>query len=600
MTPDRTPSGAGRSHEPQAYLALVRGTYAARMATAVAAVALLSGRTEIDLEDFAADPAAAVATVIDPLSLGLVIAMLALTALTVALAVGRRLRRDRLPGQRELRIAAMLDVFWCSVGYLATGYSSLPFPPLLVVALGVHGLLLSAGAILFVTLVAGLVFALIHVGGVAFVPSFGSSTQVALFIGVGVLSALVGNRLRAASGVSERLSTALDLFSRHHDEILDRLPVATAVLDRQGGLRVNAEFLALAGQSEPGRAIERLRTELPGLDRALESALSESAGETPRGEGELRAEHDEGSRWVSWMVSGADVPDLDRLGRSALAAAPSFASDALGAEAGQPETVWSVMVLLWDQTDRRRSEELRRRAERFAAVAELSAGLAHEVRNPIAALRSSAEQLQESPHADPDDAQLLDVVVREADRLNHLVSEFLSFARVSRLRVERHDVGRLVREAVESVRAAAPHAHARIDVPDVRMGACIDADLFHRVLSNLVLNGLEHSPPGGQVLVRLRAEEEGWAEVQVHDQGAGVPPGLRERVFQPFFTTRSGGTGLGLAIAARASGLMGGQLSVEGDEGEGSVFRFRFPAPAQPPYAAGDHGSAAEQEISGV
>jgi two-component system sensor histidine kinase PilS (NtrC family) len=211
-------------------------------------------------------------------------------------------------------------------------------------------------------------------------------------------------------------------------------------------------------------------------------------------------------------------------------------------------------------------EALRLRAERLEGVAELSAALAHEIKNPLASIRSAIEQLAAVPHSGDDEKTLSGLVMRESDRLSRLLSEFLDFARVRVARTERVDVSALVRDAATLV-SSHPDRRDGVRVTcAVPSGSLIvegDEDLLHRALFNLTLNAVQASPENGEVRIEATVLdgdqmpfgagfEQGSVAVRVSDEGPGIPPEIRERLFDPFFTTKPGGTGLGLAVVHRA------------------------------------------------
>lgn len=227
----------------------------------------------------------------------------------------------------------------------------------------------------------------------------------------------------------------------------------------------------------------------------------------------------------------------------------------------------TTTAIFQDISDVKRMEALRLRAERLEGVAELSAALAHEIKNPLASIRSAIEQLSRVPRAGEDERTLSALVMRESDRLSRILNEFLDFARVRVARAERVNVADIVRGAVK---LAGSHpdrqngVRVTCDVPAERpLFVEGDEDLLHRAIFNLTLNAVQASPPNAEVRVEaslLDADrhslgakfEAGSVSVRVTDQGPGIPPGIRDRLFDPFFTTRPGGSGLGLAVVHRA------------------------------------------------
>jgi len=223
-------------------------------------------------------------------------------------------------------------------------------------------------------------------------------------------------------------------------------------------------------------------------------------------------------------------------------------------------------VIFQDISDSKRLEELRLRAERLEAVAELSASLAHEIKNPLASIRSAVEQLARRPKANDDERILGKLVVRESDRLARLLSEFLDFARVRVTGGARVDVC-----AISCTAALLAGTN-----PDRKSGVVVrcvpaptplfvegDEDLLHRAVFNIVLNAVQASPANGEVIVEVASlpmEQipvgvpfpRHAVSVRVTDRGAGIPLEIRDRIFDPFFTTKPGGSGLGLPIVHRA------------------------------------------------
>ena len=246
--------------------------------------------------------------------------------------------------------------------------------------------------------------------------------------------------------------------------------------------------------------------------------------------------------------------------------------------------------------------ELTQRA-RLAAVGEMAARIAHEIRNPLAAISGSVQLLQHGEgHASSDDPdRLIGIVVREADRLSGLITDFLGYARLQPIRRELVLLDELVHEVVEVMRGGAPREVAlefRADGPVEVVG---DPVQLRQVLWNLCLNGIEAMPRGGTLCVtvqdvaappqglgvsiregesatdvRGRTRVARCAEVVVEDEGNGIEPELLDRLFEPFFTTKPQGTGLGLATVHRIVEAHGGELEVESTPGSGTRFRLRL------------------------
>jgi len=226
----------------------------------------------------------------------------------------------------------------------------------------------------------------------------------------------------------------------------------------------------------------------------------------------------------------------------------------------------TATAIFQDISDQKRLDTLRLRAERLEGIAELSASLAHEIKNPLASIRSAVEQLSRSPFSGSDERTLAHLVMRESDRLSRLLSEFLDFARVRVARLETLDLAALVAGAVRLALAHPDREQGVAIIAQVQPGEFLvegDDDLLHRALFNLLLNAIQASPPNGEIRLEVAtptpeqigsgiAFPNGAVAISVSDNGPGIPSDIRDRLFDPFFTTKPDGSGLGLAVVHRA------------------------------------------------
>jgi signal transduction histidine kinase len=244
-----------------------------------------------------------------------------------------------------------------------------------------------------------------------------------------------------------------------------------------------------------------------------------------------------------------------------------------------------------EETNRqlRRAEAEARRSERLAALGQMSAGLAHEIRNPLGVIKGSAEMLaQKLQDAQPLAGELAGYISSEVNRLNALVARFLDFARPSQLDLRPQRIADIVDHALESVRNQSPDARVQIerryasDLPEI----LADQQLCERVFVNLIQNayqamdGPAHAPEGVLRVSIAPESSSGRAGVGVviEDSGPGVPPEMREQIFNPFVTSKKDGVGLGLAIVAKIVDDHRGWIRLEGDSGPGARFRVFLPA----------------------
>ena len=235
-------------------------------------------------------------------------------------------------------------------------------------------------------------------------------------------------------------------------------------------------------------------------------------------------------------------------------------------------------------------ERLHTRAERLEAVAELSASLAHEIKNPLASIRSAAELLAKTPNVE-DTRTLTTLVQRESDRLSRLLSEFLDFARTGITRAKRIDLRDVAAQAaalVDKNPGKAEGVHVKTVFPSSPLVVVGDDDLLHRAIFNLLLNAAQASPPGGEV--RMEGGElsphqlppdrgsfgRGAVMLKVSDSGSGIPKEIRDRLFEPFVTTKEHGSGLGLSIVHRAIESHHGFVLVDSDD-KGTTFTVVLP-----------------------
>jgi two-component system sensor histidine kinase PilS (NtrC family) len=245
---------------------------------------------------------------------------------------------------------------------------------------------------------------------------------------------------------------------------------------------------------------------------------------------------------------------------------------------GRGGAALGTAVIFQDLTQLRIMEERLDRSERLADLGQLSAGLAHELRNPLASMMGSVELLRSTGLRD-DDRRLLDIVLREGSRLGQLVSEFLAFARPGPLRREPVDLAVLAGQTLEAFvhdpAAAGVTLERALSAAPVRG----DPDQLRQVLWNLLINAAQAlAGRGGTIRVGCGPGPDGGADLSVVDDGPGIDPAVRERLFTPFFTTKPSGTGLGLATVHRIVDAHRGAISVASTPGHGARFTVHLPA----------------------
>lgn len=228
-----------------------------------------------------------------------------------------------------------------------------------------------------------------------------------------------------------------------------------------------------------------------------------------------------------------------------------------------------------------------KRVEKMAYMGEMAAGMAHEIKNPLASLAGSIQLLREDILYDPYHDKLMQIALRETDRLSELVGNFLLFARPQAGKIEIIDLRASILEVMELFEKNS-ECSSRIDISiDLARGIWIEIDPvhFHQVLWNILLNAAEAIEKEGKIYIRLYKSKNNRATLEIEDNGCGIPETTQKMVFDPFFTTKAGGTGLGLSIAHSILETYGYQLSVESNVSKGTVFTLKVTR-ATPPQEA--------------
>jgi two-component system sensor histidine kinase PilS (NtrC family) len=438
---------------------------------------------------------------------------------------------------------SLFDVALITTVVHITGGSLSQFAALYILATACASLLLPVGGGLLIAALGNV----LYFADVIVLQGTSLGLAVILQLGVFAITALgvayLGARLQEAGVNREALAQQLVVVKLQAEDVLKNIRSGIITIDVQGRIlfanSMAGRLIGFDDESVRGQNIREIVTSsAPALSAALEKAVHGHERVT-RGEAAI-------------TVNGRTFPI-------------GFTTTTMSAD-GTPANM-SGTVIFQDISDNKRLEELRLRAERLEAVAELSASLAHEIKNPLASIRSAVEQLGARSRATEDERVLATLIVRESDRLSRLLSEFLDFARVRVTRGERVNMGEVAQAAV---RLADTH-------PDRKAGVSVtcviptepllvegDEDLLHRAIFNITLNAVQAAPAtSGLVTVevsRLNIEqiptgvpfEVSAVALRVSDNGPGIPIELRERVFDPFFTTKTGGTGLGLPIVHRA------------------------------------------------
>lgn len=430
---------------------------------------------------------------------------------------------------------------------------------LYVLVIAVYALMMPFRLGLFTTLFGASIFLADAYFGQAGVPETAVWGQVAVLIVVFLVVASLGQRLRTASVEQTELAIELRRVKLEADEILRNIRSGVITVDGQGNLafiNLAAELLLGLNSLEHSGlpVLDELERRSPALWNAVTAGIR-------KGRRVSRAEG------TAWRGEGEAVP----IGLSTTTFERPL------------ERMPSVTAIFTDISDLQQLQVLHVRAERLEAVAALSASLAHEIRNPLASIRSSVEQLSRSARDDPDDRVLADLIMRESDRLSRLLGEFLDFSRVRASHFVAIDLRAVVREAAQLIREH-PDTGPGVEIVVSGEAALLDADedLLHRIVTNLILNAAQAMNGAGRIEAIVDfppaselprgSDFEHPVRLRVRDDGPGIEPELEERLFQPFVTGRPGGSGLGLAIVQRAVAAHRGLVLLDSAPGKGTTF----------------------------
>jgi two-component system sensor histidine kinase PilS (NtrC family) len=274
-------------------------------------------------------------------------------------------------------------------------------------------------------------------------------------------------------------------------------------------------------------------------------------------------------------------------------ASPRFEADCLTAEGLRLRLGFSVsplfsevgettgtVITFQDLTQIRALEETSRRQDRLAAIGRMAASIAHEIRNPLAAMRGSIQMLRADMGGESSQTELMEIILRESDRLNRIISDFLNYARPRSIIQSRVDVGESLRQTFTLLRNSAEISESHIikaDVPDTPVLIDADSEQLQQVFWNLSRNALQSMPAGGTLRATVQNHPPNRLRIAFSDTGRGMSPEQVERLFEPFSST-TGGTGLGLSIVYQIIRDHGGTINVRSREGQGTTIILELPS----------------------
>lgn len=305
--------------------------------------------------------------------------------------------------------------------------------------------------------------------------------------------------------------------------------------------------------------------------------------------------------WKSYEIVGRQLSDVLQLSREFVAQLPRLGAAGAGcrielcyqSRAGEALDLGltaapllgataqvGYLFTFQDITEHKRHDREAQTERRLAAIGEMAAGIAHEIRNPLASMTGSIQVLSQDLELSPEQRQLMSIVLRESERLNQTIGNFLAYARPPLPATAVVDIERVLRQSAALLRNSAQHLTrheiaVRVQGP---VFARVDEGQFQQVIWNLATNGLKAMPDGGRLDLEAAVPHTGGIAVTVRDQGVGMTASELDHLFEPFRSTFPGGTGLGLSIVHRIVGDAGGTIEVESVPGTGTAVRVVLPA----------------------
>ncbi len=346
---------------------------------------------------------------------------------------------------------------------------------------------------------------------------------------------------------SRLLETRISAMQTFTGSVLESMGDAVVSLDELGRVTVFNPRAAAMFELEPsevlGRQVHQLPMHLGAFLGAEEMRSGDHTVQTPRG-----------------TVRRAAIQR-------------SVSQDAAGA-------VRSTTLVIRDVTEARRMEEALRRQQKLTAMGELASSVAHEVRNPLNAMAMVAQRFEKEfePEADKEEYRSLTALLRtEAKRVNGIIEQFLRFARPPKVEIATVPAAPFVDRLTGLIEPAAREKQVRFSViGDRGMTLRMDSDQMLQALLNLLRNALEATPEGGTVALSMSQDDQ-RSLFEVEDSGPGVPPGLQDKIFNLYFSTKPQGTGLGLPMVQQIVSQHGGTITLESEHGKGTRFRVEIP-----------------------
>ncbi len=506
----------------------------------------------------------------------LIIGAIALTAAYYLLA--------HLPWTSTWQIWLQFGVDAVFISWLVwqTGDLSSPYITLYIVLISVSSIFLRRSATLMMAVVCvAFLLGLVLLTSMGLIDSTGTpqtwaktaqiaSIHIVAFLVVGLLAARLSDRRLSGERLAEATKTIANLRALH-ERIIESIRSGLVTTDLDGKIytfnTAATEITGYSASDVTGRSIFEFFGDIrESIDLSLNGTF----------------ERDQLPRFETDLVS----PE-------GFAICVGYSVSRLYSEKGEPS---GLIITFQDLTEIRSMEESIRRTDRLAAVGRVAAGLAHEIRNPLGAMRGAIQVLESNTPPESIHADLMKIILSESDRLNNIITNFLSYARPKAGNFSTTEVGEAIRDTIQLIRHSPnvkENHHFKAVLPDEPLFISADVTQLKQIFWNLARNALNAMPEGGDLSIKAESSPNDRVKIYFEDTGSGMTPEQVEQLFEPFSNSTSGGTGLGLSIVYQIVKDHNGTINVRSAEGEGTVITIELPR--EKDRKNGDESSAENQ-----
>ena len=493
-------------------------------------------------------------------------ALFAVAGLTALYAVARRLSRALLV---QARLQFVIDIILITWLVWTTDVIHSPYIALYIVVIAASSLFLGPRDAIVISVACAVAFTcsalavlngisqpetrdLLYAGRAQTFQSIGLFDIA--FLVVGLLSARLAERQSRSDVRLKAATQSLANLRALHERIVQSIRSGVVTTDLQGHIYTfNSAAEEITGYSE---------ADVRGQDASIFF-------------GEIRGIIDDSMK-IHHAGEASPRFEANCLTADGLRLRLGFSISPLFAETG--ETTGTV-ITFQDLTHIRALEETSRRQDRLAAIGRMAASIAHEIRNPLAAMRGSIQMLRADMEGESSQTELMEIILRESDRLNRIISDFLSYARPRSIIQSEVDVGALLKQTFTLLRHSAEINESQVikeEVPDTPLLIAADSEQLQQVFWNLARNALQAMPKGGTLQATLEQRSPDRLRIAFADSGRGMSPDQVEHLFEPFSST-TGGTGLGLSIVYQIIRDHGGTINVRSRLGQGTTITIELP-----------------------